>query len=119
MPSDVEVRNLTMLAERNLLGAILLGTVCFGDNELIEDVKSLVAPSDFFGYPVHDDYSRYYAAMIACEHPDVVTVTAKLYEQGKLETRDLDNLRDLLYLHYDCSSYNYMEYARIVKEFVK
>jgi replicative DNA helicase len=104
-------------AEKTLLGAIMLGTACLGDTNIIKEVSALVSPSDFFDFPVHGNLSRYYSAMTACEKPDIITVTHKLIDTGQFKRGDCETLSELLYLHYDCSSYNYMDYARIVNDY--
>lgn len=107
----------TVLSEERLLGAIMVGTVVFGDAQLIKDVKAIVSPSDFCDYAYKGDRARIYAAIINCEHPDIVTVTYELIITNKLKPNDTDYLRDLLMgITGDTTSYNYMDYARIVKD---
>jgi replicative DNA helicase len=114
---NAEILDIQSSAEENLLGAIMLGTNCFGDTALIKEVSELVSPSDFMDYPHQGDRARYYAAMIACDRADVISVTHQLLETGKFKPGDCEQLSNLLLMHYGTTSYNYMDFARIVKDY--
>jgi replicative DNA helicase len=114
---DAEIGDIETAAEENLLGAIMLGTVCFGDTALLKEVSALISPSDFRDFPHQGDLSRYYAAMVGCDRADVISVTHQLLNTGAFKPGDPERLSNLLLMHYDTSSYNYMDFARIVKDY--
>jgi replicative DNA helicase len=114
---DAEIGDIETAAEENLLGAIMLGTVCFGDTALLKEVSALISPSDFRDFPHQGNLSRYYTAIVGCDRADVISVTHQLLNRGTFKPGDCEQLSNLLLMHYDTSSYNYMDFARIVKSY--
>jgi replicative DNA helicase len=110
-----ELLKATILAEENLLGALMLATVVLGDEFALPEVKKLVSYTDFQDYHFKGDRARIYCAMCQCEHPDITTVTHELMLADCLDVNDISYLRQLLL--GAPTSYNYMEYARIVKDY--
>lgn len=111
---STSIGDMTVHAEENLLGAIMLGAVTLGDPDLVSDVRKVVSPEDFADYKYHGDRSRIYEAIINCTSPEVVLVTYELFRTNKLKKGDPEYLQRLLLT--PTTSYNYMEYARIVRE---
>ena len=83
-------------AEQALLASILVWP------EIISEVKTKIAPEDFQDSKFYKgQHARIYRAMYECEHPDIVSVAAKMNEMKLLEKSDCAYLMELVAGKFD------------------
>ena len=112
-----ESLRLRYYAEECLLGAILIEATAT-HSLCIRQVQSLVNWNDFSDARDFDGkHARIFQAMTKCDHPEVVSVAAKLEELGTLKKGDLPYLSHLI---SSCpTSLDYLYYAKVVRRYAR
>jgi replicative DNA helicase len=99
-------------AEEALIGSILLAASEPGDMQVINELRSYIAPMDF-----NDErLRRFYKAMLDCSlPPHQINVAQQLHVTGQLQSYDCSHLCHLI---AECPTWlDYMHYAKVVKDF--
>lgn len=117
-----EITGVIVDLEESLLGAIMLHAQHYRTRAAINEVMSILKPSDFRGY-IHthrpDQWiwrSRVYYAMTLCDLPPTeLNVAVQLQQMNMLHNNDCSLLAHCIYV-CPCSL-DYMQYAKQLKDF--
>jgi len=102
--ADIE---LAKLAERELLGSLLVGGAD-GDIEPLKAARVLVNDTDFLDHSFHDNiHTRIYKAMLETGRTDQLTVAEKLNDMNLLRLKDITYMSVLISESpgFDCAYY--------------
>lgn len=114
-----ELREATLMAESQLLGAIMIQSAYKDNSEAINYCRALLKPDDFLDHQYKDPmnlHSRIFHAMLACDMPcHQIGVAIRMSELDILRTHDIAELIGMI-ADNECSL-DYEHYAQAVKRF--
>lgn len=117
-----EITGVIVDLEESLLGAIMLHAQHYRTRAAINEVMSILKPSDFRGCETADRpfqmvwRARFYYAMMVCEYPPTeLNVAIQLQKLNMLNEYDCALLARCIYM-CPCSL-DYMQYAKQLKDF--